>query len=63
MSIEAKINIIKGIYTFSPHAEVCTIPEAGIMNKGVNGKKGHSKNCGKMLEWCYCLKMFEDWWT
>jgi hypothetical protein len=42
---------------------VCTSPEAGIMYKGNNGKKGQSKVCRKMLKWCYCLKMFEDWWT
>ena len=29
------------------------------MNKGVNGKKGHSKVCRKMLEWCYCFKMLK----
>ncbi len=33
-----------------PLTVVCTIPEAGIMNKGINGKKGHSKVCRKMLE-------------
>lgn len=30
------------------------------MNKGVNGKKGHSKVCRKMLEWCYCFKMLKN---
>lgn len=29
------------------------------MNKGDNGKKGHSKVCRKMLEWCYCFKMLK----